>query len=108
MGWGWAEKKGAGKDILGSGQIESNFSMNNQARVIRQKGGEQRVEGHRENGLERPELAEEHRFHRRHMHVDTFHTRGVASSASGWFRMYGATIRPLGETVSSFWLAWAV
>lgn len=67
--------------------------------MIRQIQEEQRVEGYREDGLERPALAEEHRFHQRHMHIGTFCTRAVASLASGWFQMYGATIRPLGESL---------
>ena len=79
MGWGWAEKMDADIHILGSGRMESNFSRNNLARLIRQKEREQRLDG-----LERSGLVEECRFHQRYIPVSTLHTRAVADSASGW------------------------
>lgn len=59
--------------IFGSGRMESNFSRNNQARPIRQKEGELRLDG-----LEGPGLAEECRFHQRYIPISTLRTRAVA------------------------------
>lgn len=79
MGWGWAEKMDAGIHIFGSSRMEFNFSRNNQARPIRRKEGEQRLDG-----LERLGWVEECRFHQRYIPVSTWRTGAMADLASGW------------------------